>query len=208
MKSVRKLLISSLMLVTFTAEAGNQFQAGEYKVDPMHSKVGFEVPHLVISSVEGSFTKVDGQIILDNNFQKSKVTASAVVDSIDTGVKDRDDHLKSADFFDSKNHPQLTFTSSSLQGNPDAFKMTGALTIRGNTKTVVFDTKHLGNVKDAYGNERAAFLATTEIDRKDFGLVWNKLVEAGPVVGEKIKIELKIQGVLSQAVKTASNSGE
>lgn len=205
MLSVKNFLVSGLMLASVAVQAGGKYQPGEYKVDPMHSKVGFEVPHLVISSVEGKFTKMDGQITLDKDFQKSKVTATADTDSIDTGVKDRDLHLRSADFFDSKNHPKLTFTSTSIKGKPESFKMTGDLTIRGVTKKVTFNAKYLGSAKDAYGNDKAAFVATAEINRQDFGLTWSKLVEVGPVVGDKVQIELKIQAARVQEIKAASN---
>lgn len=205
MLSIQKFFVSGLMLSQLTAQAGaNSYQLGEYKVDTTHSKVGFEVPHLVISSVEGKFTKVDGQITLEKDFLKSRVIATAQTDSIDTGVKDRDDHLKSADFFDVKNNSEIIFKSNSLKGKPDSFKMTGDLTIKGITKKVTFDSQLLGNVKDAFGNERAAFKASASISRKDFGLTWNKLVEVGPIVGDKIKIELKIQGIRAQQLKAAS----
>lgn len=206
MLTIQKFLATGLMIGSIVAQAQSaKYNPGEYKVDPMHSKIGFEVPHLVISTVEGKFQKVDGQITLDKEFQKSKVIANAETESIDTGVKDRDDHLKSADFFDAKNNPQLTFKSSEVKGKPESFKMTGDLTIKGVTKKVTFNGKYLGNVKDGYGNDKAAFTATAEINRKDFGLTWNKAVEIGPVVGDKIKIDLRIQAARAQEVKNAKN---
>lgn len=206
MLSIQKFLAAGLMIASSPGQAQTvKYNPGDYKVDPMHSKVGFEVAHLVISSVEGKFQKVDGQITLDKDFQKSKVTANAETDSIDTGVKDRDDHLRSPDFFDTKNNPRLTFNSLEINGKPESFKMTGNLTIKGVTKKVTFSGKYLGNATDAYGNDKAAFTAIAEINRKDFDLTWSKAAEIGPVVGDKIKIELKIQAARAQAAKTAKN---
>ena len=168
-------------------------ETGKFAVDSMHSKVGFEVPHLVISSVEGTFKAFTGEVEIDSDFTKSKVSTDVEINSIDTGVGKRDDHLKSADFFDAKNHPKMTFKSTSITGTPDSFKLIGDLTIRGNKKSVTFDGKYLGAVTDGYGNRKVAFKASTKISRKEYGLKWSSTVEAGPVVGDEVTISLNIQ---------------
>lgn len=194
-KSVGSKLAASVLILALApmARSESKYEAGSYQIDPMHSKVGFEIPHLVISSVEGKFNQSEGEIKLDSKFEKSSVKVSTDVASIDTGVAKRDDHLKSADFFDVKKYPNMKFESTSISGTPEAFKLTGNLTIHGVTKKVVLDGKYLGTVKDGYGAEKAAFDAKTKISRKDFGLTWNNVVEAGPVVGDEVSISLKIQ---------------
>lgn len=169
------------------------YEAASYTIDPMHSKVGFEIPHLVISSVEGRFNKFDGAIALDKSFEKSTFKSSVEIASIDTGEKKRDEHLTSPDFFDAKKFPTMTFVSTGIKGTPEAFQLTGDLTIHGVTKKVTFDSKFLGQVKDGYGNQKVAFHGKTKINRKDFGLTWSQAVEAGPIVGDDVEISLNIQ---------------
>lgn len=196
MKLLKSLTLTTALvggLTTTTATADTKYQAGSYQVDPMHSKVGFEIPHLVISTVEGKFTQFDGKIELADQFKKSKVEANIDLNSIDTGVAKRDDHLRSPDFFDVKKHPKMIFKSTAIEGAPDSFKMTGDLTIHGVTRKVTFDSKYLGTVVDGYGNQKVAFQAKTVVNRKDFGLAWSSMVEAGPVVGDQVTIDLKIQ---------------
>jgi polyisoprenoid-binding protein YceI len=195
-KSIFGGLVGSLLTVGLvaTAQAGAaKYDAGSYDIDPMHSKVGFEVPHLVISTVEGAFRKYDGKLVLDQKFEKSSVEANIEIGSIDTGVAKRDDHLKSPDFFDVAKFPKMSFKSSAISGKPESFKLTGDLTIKGITKKVTFDAKYLGTVVDGYGNQKAAFDAKTKINRKDFGLTWNAMVEAGPTVGDDVTLSLRIQ---------------
>lgn len=174
--------------------AASTSQAGKYAIDPAHSKVGFEIPHLVISSVEGRFTKYEGEIDFAEKFTDSKVTAKIDTSSIDTSNDDRNKHLKSADFFDVAKYPNITFKSKKITGTPEKFTVVGDLTIKDKTKEVTLDGKFLGLVKDAYGNDKAAFTATTKINRQDYNLKWGKMVEAGPVVGDEVTITLKVQG--------------
>lgn len=196
-------VISFIAAAIFSVGAGAvvKYKTGSFAVDPMHSKVGFEIPHLVISSVEGHFNKFDGSIELSDKFEKSSVKASADVGSVDTGVGKRDDHLKSPDFFDAAKFPKMTFASTEIKGTPESFKMTGDLTIKGVTKKVTFNGKFMGTVNDGMGNEKAAFTATTSIKRADYGLTWSKAIEAGPVVGEALTINLKIEAAQPIAKK-------
>lgn len=187
-------LLTGLVFFAFAVSAQAQkAEAGKYQIDPMHSKVGFEIAHLVISTVEGNFKNFSGDVEINENFSKSNVNASIAVDSIETGVKDRDDHLKSPDFFDVQKHGQMTFKSKKITGTPDKFKMEGDLTIRGVTKSVTLEGKYLGAVTDGYGNRKIAVTAKGKINRKDFGLTWSKAVEVGPVVGDEVTLELKVQ---------------
>lgn len=169
--------------------------AGKYSIDPAHSKVGFEVTHLVIASVEGRFDKFEGDIEIGEKFADSKVSATIDTASIDTANDDRNKHLKSPDFFDAAKYPKMTFKSKKITGTPENFKVTGDLTIKDVTKEVTLDGKFLGTVKDAYGNTRGAFNASGKINRQDYNLKWNKAVEAGPMVGDEVTINLKVEGI-------------
>lgn len=193
MKTTTLALFSTLLFIFGTASAETKYEAGSFKIDGAHSKVGFEIGHMVISTVEGKFDKYDGTIELATPFEKSKVETNVDVDSINTGIKDRDDHLRSPDFFDTKKFPKMTFKSTEIKGTPESFKLTGDLTLHGVTKKVTFDSKYLGQVKDGRGNLKSAFEGNAKISRKDFGLKWSKLVEAGPVVGDEVKISLKLE---------------
>lgn len=189
----KSLALALLLLATGAALAQPKIETGKYQIDPMHSKVGFEIPHLVVSSVEGSFKTFEGSLDIQSDFSKSKVTAEVAIESIDTGVTKRDDHLRSPDFFDSKKHPKMIFVSRSIKGTPESFILEGDLSIKGTKKSVQFKGKYLGAVTDGYGNRKIAFQAVTAINRKDFGLTWSSMVEAGPVVGDDVTLELKIQ---------------
>lgn len=166
---------------------------GKFSIDAMHSKIGFEVPHLVISSVDGKFEKYEGTITIDKAIEKSKVDFSIDVNSINTSVAKRDAHLKDSDFFDTKKFPKITFTSTKVSRSGNNLTVEGDLKIKDQTKKVTLDTKFLGEVKDGYGQNKIAFKATTKINRQEFNLKWSNSVEAGPVVGDEIEITLNIQ---------------
>ncbi|MFZ3228952.1 MAG: YceI family protein [Pseudobdellovibrio sp.] len=195
-------LTTGALFFALTATAAeSKMAAGKYEVDAAHSSVAFEVPHLVISTVEGKFTKMEGTIDLNEKFEKSSVKATAEIASVDTGNEKRDGHLKSADFFDAAKNPKMSFESTELKGTPESFKLTGNLKIKTTTKKVTFEGKYLGSVKDGQGQEKVAFKATTKISRKDFGLTYGAMVEAGPVIGDEITITLKIQAAKVVATK-------
>lgn len=164
-----------------------------WKIDPVHSEIKFKVKHLVISTVSGHFDKFDATIESENeDFSDAKITFEADASSINTKNEQRDNHLKSADFFDSANHPKLTFESASLKKlKDDNYKMTGTMTMRGISKEITLDVTYNGTAKDLYGNDTAAFEISGKLNRFDFGLQWNALTEAGGVaVGSDIKIEI------------------
>jgi polyisoprenoid-binding protein YceI len=196
---MKKNLLGTLAFVSFALISSQSYaadlKAGTYKVDASHSKVGFEISHLVISTVEGKFSNYDGAIHVADSFDKSDVTAKVELKSIDTGVKQRDEHLRGADFFNVVKYPTMTFKSTSISGSPESFQMTGDLTIKGVTKKVTFDGKYNGSATDPYGNFRAGFSAKAKINRQDFGLTWSKTVEAGPVVGDEVTLDLKLEAI-------------
>jgi polyisoprenoid-binding protein YceI len=166
-----------------------------WKIDTTHTHAEFAVRHLMISTVKGRFADVQGVVHIDEaDFTKSDVQVSIGVASIDTREPQRDAHLRSADFFDVDNFPQLTFRSTRIDGKGDAFKIVGDLTIRGTTREVVLDVSTEGRAKDPWGGERAGFTAATRIKRTDYGLLWNQLLESGGVlVGEEVKISIDVE---------------
>lgn len=190
---MKKMILSTFVSLLSVSAFAKSIPAGSYAIDAAHSKVGFEIPHLVIATVEGRFSKFDGNIKVEEKLEKSKATLNIEVASISTENKDRDDHLRSGDFFDVAKFPKMTFVTKKISGTPDALKITGALTLKGVTKDVTLDAKYLGEVKDAYGNLKIAFSGKGTINRKDFGLTWNSAVEAGPVVGDEVTLILNIQ---------------
>jgi polyisoprenoid-binding protein YceI len=176
--------------------------ATEYTIDPDHSSIGFKVGHLGISSVKGQLGKFQGTFRYDpQNVKTSQTTAKIQTESINTSNKKRDDHLKSPDFLDAPKFPTIEFTSKEVQALSDkGFKLLGDLTIRGITQPVVLDVTPLGTVTDPWGNERAGFTATTKINRKDFGITWNKTMDTGGlVVGETVDVELEVEGIKKKA---------
>jgi len=168
----------------------------KWTIDPAHSEVGFKVKHLVISTVTGEFKNFSGEISGDSDgFEGAEVTFEADINSIETGNEDRNSHLKSDDFFKADEYPKLTFESTSFKKTGDnEYKLNGDLTIRGTTKEISLDVVHGGTVEDPYGNTKAGFEINGQINRKEFGLKWNTVTEAGSVVvGDKVTLQLNIQ---------------
>lgn len=176
--------------------------AESWTIDPVHSAASFKVKHMMISDVSGSFRYIQGTLVLDKeNIEKSKVDVTIAATSIDTGMQKRDDHLRSADFFDVATYPELTFTSKRVKEvSGDQFTLVGDLTIHGVTRKVELQvTGPSASAKDPWGNIRTAAKATTRINRKDFGLTWNSTLETGGVlVGEDVLIELDVQFIKHQ----------
>ncbi|MES2964741.1 MAG: YceI family protein [Bdellovibrionota bacterium] len=198
-----KSFITSLAL---TIAASAAFAApATYTIDKDHSNVQFSVRHLMITDVSGRFKDFEGTFTFDG--EKASVTDatfSADTASIDTSNAKRDDHLRSADFFDAKKHPKLTLTNSKIaKTGKDTFKWNADLTMHGVTKPVVFDLVHKGDIKDAWGNQRAGFHATGKVNRKDYGLTWNKALEGGGVtVGDEVTITLDVSAIQKAAAPT------
>jgi len=170
--------------------------ATKWVLDPMHSEVQFKVKHLVISTVSGFFKTFEGELVTENDdFENAQVSFSLDVDSIDTTQTQRDEHLKSAEFFDAATYPKITFKSTSnKKTDDDEYALTGDLTIKGVTKQVTLKAEFGGSTDDFYGNTKAGFEVTGKINRKEFGLTWDGVTEAGSiVVGEDIKLFINVQ---------------
>jgi polyisoprenoid-binding protein YceI len=169
-----------------------------WKIDPMHSEVQFKVKHLVISTVTGNFNSFDAQLEAEkDDFTDAKISFSADTDSINTNNSQRDGHLKSDDFFNAETYPKMTFESTKFEKTgAESYKLHGNLTIRDNTKAVTLEVEHGGVAVDPYGQTKAGFELQGKINRKEFGLQWSAVTEAGGiVVGDDIRLLLNIQMV-------------
>jgi len=177
-----------------------------WNLDAAHSGIHFSVRHMVVSKVRGRFSKFSGSVDLeDDDLTRSLVTVTIDAASLDTGTGQRDDHLRSADFFDVERFPELRFKSTRIEKVGDErYRVHGDLTVRDVTREVTLDVEYGGRAKDPWGNERVGFLAKTALDRKDFGLKWNQVLEAGGVlVGDRVEIDLEVQAVKAAATKAA-----
>jgi polyisoprenoid-binding protein YceI len=176
-----------------------------WQLDPTHTSIGFTVRHMVVAKVHGRFTRFTGSVTLGADGSPLGAVAEIEAASIDTQVGARDDHLRSADFFDVENHPALHFHTEKFEHTRgDRYRILGTLEIRGVKKEVVLDGEYLGRMKDPFGVERIAFSASTSIDRSDFGLTWNQAMETGGIlVGDRIDIQLEVQAVQQSAEEAA-----
>jgi polyisoprenoid-binding protein YceI len=177
-----------------------------WNIDAVHSGINFSIRHMVVSKVRGRFARYSGTVHLDDrDLSRSLVEATIEASSIDTGTPQRDDHLRSPDFLDAQKFPELRFKSTQIEKLDDAhFRVLGELTIRDVTREVSLDVAYGGRAKDPWGNERIGFVATTSLDRKDFGLGWNQALEAGGVlVGDRVDIEIEVQAVKAAASQAA-----
>ena len=172
-----------------------------WNIDPAHTGVEFAVKHMMFTTVRGRFKQLTGTIEVDEaNPDRSRVQVEIDAGSLDTGVADRDAHLRSADFLDVANHPKMTFRSKRVEGamkkEGDRFTVTGDLTIRGTTIEVKLDCQYEGTGTDPWGGTRSGVRATTTIDRRDWGLKWNQALETGGIlVANEVRIELEVQAV-------------
>lgn len=171
--------------------------ASDYELDNSHSSVSFSIKHLMISNVKGKFKNFDGNFSIDDKSGKiTKLEGVVDVASIDTDIQKRDDHLRSADFFDAQKYPKMSFLMSKFTTTKGGKgKLAGNLMIKGVTKPVVFDAEVSKAVEDMSGNKKIALSLNTKINRKDFGLNWNKAMEAGGfVVGDEVSINIELEG--------------
>lgn len=186
-RSVFSLITAAILAAPSLASAST------WNIDPSHGEVGFSVRHLMVSNTKGQFNKFEGTVDLnEKNITKSKVEVSIDAASIDTDDDKRDGHLKSPDFFNVQKYPKLTFKSTKITKAGKGYKVMGNLTIHGVTKPVTLNVEELtAPIKDPWGNTRRGLSAYTKINRKDFGLTWNKALETGGVVvGEEVKIRI------------------
>jgi len=174
-----------------------QLTAGAWTIDPVHSDVSFTVRHMMVSKVRGHFTNIEGQIVAADNLLDSSVSATIDLSSIDTNNEQRDAHIRSADFFEVESHPHMTYQSTAIRPDGDGYTIDGELSLHGVTKPVQLALELNGVTPDPYGKTRAGFSASTEINRKYFGIDINMPMDGGGVVvGDKIQIALEIEAVL------------
>jgi len=183
--------------MTATVQAAPAGAKTGWKLDPTHSTVEFSAKHLMISTVKGRIADIEGTIYTNENDPKSSsVEATLKTVSIDTRTEQRDQHLRSADFLNVEQYPEIKFRSTRIDGSKQEFKLTGDLTIRDVTRPITLDVTFEGQTKDPWGGERVGFSASGKIDRRDFGLTWNQLLETGGVaVGNEIKLGIEIEAI-------------
>jgi polyisoprenoid-binding protein YceI len=182
-----------------TATQAVEKGTGTWQIDAAHTSVEFGVKHLMISTVRGRFAEVEGSVAVEGDDPTTaQIDVTIAAASIGTGVEQRDEHLRSADFLDVERFPSLSFRSSKVERvGEDELRVRGDLTIRDVTREVVLDVEERGAAKDPWGGERAGFSATVEIDRKDFGLTWNQTLETGGfLVGDTVEISIDAELVL------------
>ncbi len=185
--------------MTTITELHPQYVAGTWKLDPAHSRISFTVKHLMISKVRGTFDTFDLTVVTGEN--PEEITIEAVIDvaSVNTGQADRDNHLRTSDFFLVEKYPTATFTSTSFELEDGKFTVHGDLTLRGVTRPITIKGELGGIIVDGYGLTRAGATASTTINRHDFGVSWNAALEAGGMtLGDDIKIDLDLQVVLQK----------
>lgn len=185
-------------LATAVPVANEKRTKSAWQIDPTHSSAEFAVRHMMVATVKGAFKALAGTISLDEStWENASIEAEIDAASVDTGVADRDNHLRSADFFDVAKHPKITFRSAAIElDGADHGKVLGELTIHGVTKPVALTVDYLGEIRDPWGNRRRGYSAETTLNRKDFGMTWNMVLDTGGVlVGDKIKVTLNIETV-------------
>ena len=170
---------------------------GDYTIDPSHSRLGFSARHAMVTTVRGQFTDFSGTAHIDSaDPAASRVELAIQTGSIDTGVADRDGHLRSADFFDADNNKEITFVSTAVERDGADWAITGDLTMKGVSRPVTIEFEQTGSARDPFGNLRVGFEGATSINRKDWGLSWNAALETGGVlVSEKIKLEFDVSAI-------------
>ena len=190
----------------FNRQAAEQFDAptaavediaGDYTIDPTHTRLGFSTRHAMVTTVRGQFKEFAGTARIDTaNPGNSNVQLTIQTASIDTGVADRDGHLRSADFFDADNNKEITFSSTKVERDGDDWVVTGDLTIKDTTKPITITFEPTGSARDPFGNLRVGFEGGTSINRKDWNLTWNTALETGGVlVSEKVKLEFDVSAI-------------
>ncbi len=173
------------------------YVAGTWTIDPIHSEVGFAVRHMMVSKVRGKFKTFSGELVTGENPLDSSVTAEIDLASIETGAEQRDDHIRSADFFEVETYPTMTYRSTGVRADGDDYVVDGELSLKGVTKQVPLTLELNGFGPDPYGGTRAGFTATTEINRRDFNVNFSAPMQnGGMVVADKVTIHLEIEAVL------------
>src|SRR5690625_134042 len=183
--------------MTSTTQTSTTPTTGTYAIDAAHSSLGFSVRHVGIARVRGTMAVFSGEFVIADPIEQSKAEVKIDASSVDTGNKQRDEHLVSADFWEADKNPEWTFVTTSITGELDDLTVSGDLTINGVTKPVTLSAEFGGAATGPGGETRASFSATTSISRKDFDLTWNVALEGGGVmVSDKVNVELDVVGVL------------
>jgi polyisoprenoid-binding protein YceI len=171
--------------------------AGDYAIDPTHTRLGFSARHAMVTKVRGQFNDFEGSAHVDTvNPANSSVTVAIKADSVSTGNEQRDAHLRNSDFFDVEAYPEITFVSTHVERDGDEWDITGDLTINGVTKPVTIEFEETGSAKDPFGNTRVGFEGDTTIDRRDWGLTFQAALETGGVmISDRIKLEFDISAI-------------
>jgi polyisoprenoid-binding protein YceI len=176
------------------------YRTGTWQIDPVHSEVSFSVRHMMVSKVRGHFTDFSGTIVTAERPTDSNVTATINLSSIDTRSEPRDNHIRSADFFDVESHPIMTYRSTGVSGDGENWTVDGELTLHGVTRSVPLNLELNGFTADPFGGQRVGFSATAEINRRDFGIDISVPMDGGGVVvGDKISINLEVEAVLDES---------
>jgi len=191
---MRKILLLTALAALLTAGAA---QAASYAIDASHSSVSFKVRHMMVSKVKGFFEDFEGTIEFDEtNMKSAKVNAVIQMASVNTNDEKRDGHLRNEDFFDVAKYPTMTFTSTGVKQDGDDWLLMGDLTMHGVTKPVTLELEYNGTVEDPWGNTRVGFSAEGEIDRTEFGIVYNSTLDKGGLaVGNEVEIMLEIEAI-------------
>ena len=202
---MKRVLLSALFVFGLSAasfaESGSEHAAmskASFKGDAAHSYIGFEVSHLMVSKTRGEFTDYDIQIKFNEKKpEESTVSVTIKADSVDTKIAKRDGHIRSADFFDTEKHPNITFKSTSIKSKGDKkYEVTGDFTLRGVTKKITFPATYRGQVTDPYGNTRIGFEAKVTIDRRDYGVAWSSKTKTGELVaGYEVDIIIDFEAI-------------
>ena len=188
-----------LMSDTSTTALHPDYLAGTWKLDPTHSELSFTVRHLKVTKVRGTFDSFDVTVVTSDDPAGVSVEATVDVASVNTKQEQRDQHLRTSDFFKADEHPQMTFRSTGLTADGEDFTLTGELTLRGVTQPVTLTGEFGGTVVDGYGNTKAGVSATTKINRQDFGVSWNAALEAGGMtLGDEVTINIELELLLQK----------
>jgi polyisoprenoid-binding protein YceI len=198
LKQISVSIAAALMLGSFT------YAADTYKVDPAHTTVTFSVRHLGINNVKGQFREFAGEILMDDG-AVTGASGTIQVKSLDTGVQKRDDHLRTADFFDAANYPTITFKTKRVEKNAGQIILVADFTMRGVTRELRLPAKLSGPAKDPWGGERIGLEAKTKLNRKDYGIKYHKALETGVLeVGEEVELEINTEAIKESAGKSST----
>jgi polyisoprenoid-binding protein YceI len=194
----RFVFVTVLLSVALTAASVRA--ADTYEIDPAHSSIGFSISHLVISKVKGKFNEFTATLAYDAEAKALKEAGATIkTASIETGIQKRDDHLRSADFFDAEKYPEIAFKTKSIAKKDGQWVATGTLTLHGVSKEIALPFKLNGPIKDPWGSTRVGIEARLTIDRKDYGLTWNKALETGGVlVGDEVEIDIQAEFIKAE----------